>query len=67
MIYDFASLKVGTLVNMMKFTQVTWLLIIYLNKDALTFEFLGHAVNNLKLSEVFAKKEKKTAETQDRK
>lgn len=50
MIYDFASLKAGTLVNMMKFTQVTWLLIIYLNKDALTFEFLGHAVNNLKLS-----------------
>lgn len=42
MIYDFASLKVGTLVNMMKFTQVTWLLIIYLNKDALTVEFLGH-------------------------
>lgn len=42
MIYDFASLKVGTLENMMKFIQVSWLLIIYLKKDVLTFEILGH-------------------------
>lgn len=37
-------LRGGTLENMMKFIQVPRLLVIYLNKDALTSEFLDYYV-----------------------